>query len=202
MDCPESYNLRPEPDGALHWEYDVPLRKNKRMISIYLSVIAIVMAILLLVFGLACRSLAEFCMIISQLWWIFAIIIGIFVISWLLCLPVYGSSFHMIYELHQDGVLAMQGKAEAGKTEILRIMTAAAGVASGKPRSHRNILSGFRPYQFVFYSEISSMELRPEADLILLKGPLTICDLYVSEKDFRQVSSELSLRCKKLTDNA
>lgn len=196
-----SNNITMCPDGKYRWVYELDLYTTTAIIkevwrAIVIS-IAIVIALMLLFFAIE-GDFMEGLQFIGEL---AGILFGIFLVlsiaGYLLFAFIIGGKYCALFEMDEDGINNKALEKHVKKAELIGLITALAGIASGRPGVvGTGILGATRTSMYTSFDDVKELELLPKQHLIRVNETLSRNQVYAEDEDFAFVAEYLKAHCK------
>ena len=191
--------MKPCEDGKYRWAYEFDMLRNPIIILTIWKIFILVLLGIWLVFGaFHIKDMGLIEAYAAQTKELLIPLVILFVLSiagYLILAGVYGWKYCVLFEMDDEGIHHIQMEKQFKKAEALGWLTAAAGMASGKPgAAGSGLLAATRNELYSSFSNVRRISVRRTYHAIKLNAPLNHNQVYVSPEDFDFVLSFITER--------
>ena len=199
----ESENITMCSDGKYRWVYELNLYKNPAIIKEVGRVMLISLVIVLaLIFAFqmidGIGTFAEKLQFVVELAGILIVILVVItILGYLLYSYMMGGTYCALFEMDEDGINNKALEKHVKKAELIGVITALAGIASGRPGVvGTGILGATRTSMYSSFDDVKELEILPKQHLIRVNETLSRNQVYAEDEDFAFVAEYLKAHCK------
>lgn len=188
-------------DNKYRWAYELPMMKSFAILSTVWKVLGIALCVPLLItlFAPPVASVSDALRIIGVFALIFAGLLVLSLIAYIIVAAVYGWKYCVLFEMDEQGIVHKQMDRQVEKSQVLAAITAAAGVAAGSPTTAgTGLLAASKSSQYTRFEFVKRARFRKKQHLIKLDYPFSHNQIYVGDEDFDFVADYIRSHCPKL----
>ena len=191
--------IEKSPDGVYRWVYEFNMLKNPMILLTVWKIFALILAGMWAFFGLLNlrdMSFAEaFFGEAKALALPAAILLVLSLLAYAILAGIYGWKYCVLFEMDEEGVRHIQMEKQFKKAQAVGWLTAAAGLAAGKPgTAGAGLLSAAKNESATKFSAVRKMKVFPAMHTIKLDSPLNHNQIYAEGEDFDFVLEYISRR--------
>lgn len=186
-------------DGVYRWVYEFNMLKNPMILLTVWKIFALILAGMWAFFGLLNlrdMSFAEaFLTEAKALALPAAILLVLSLMGYAILAGIYGWKYCVLFEMDEEGVRHIQMEKQFKKAQAVGWLTAAAGLAAGKPgAAGAGLLSAAKNESSTRFSAVRKMKAFPSMHTIKLDSPMNHNQIYAEGEDFDFVLEYISRR--------
>lgn len=172
--------------NSMKWTYRYDALKNPSWIIQMLKLLGVTYAIIIAAFMFAdARNIIG---LIAANWIIFAFILGVYVLSYMIYLLFFGRIFIYIYECDGDVINTYESKVTRSKFREIEVALTAFVKATGEGAAEVGTLIGAMELgRTINLKDIHSITPVPKDDRIDISGLLIKASIYAEKKDYSRV---------------
>ncbi len=197
----KSKNITMCNDGKYRWVYELDLYKTTVIIKEVWRAILISIAIVIALMFIFVTMEGDFMEALRFIGESVAILCGIFlvlsIVGYLIFAYIIGGKYCALFEMDEDGINNKALEKHVKKAELIGVITALAGIASGRPGVvGTGILGASRTSMYTSFDDVKELEILPKQHLIRVNETLSRNQVYAEDEDFSFVAEYLKAHCK------
>lgn len=151
----------------MQWKISVPIFRNTIILKQLGVAIGIPFGLVVMIIGFTSEE-SHYTL------YALGLIVGLFVLTWLLIMVVYQGKYEVEFVLNGDGILYQTQAEQRKKNRFINTLTVLLGLFFGKPATAgAGMLAQSRQEVFLRWNRITWVKYRPLSHTILLGGGLT-----------------------------
>jgi len=187
-------------DGVLRWTYLMNMWRNPTILITTMKVVLLAAAVpvlLVVVLALVENGVREGLDVLSVVFpYVFGIMLALLMLAYPLIAILKGGKYCVVFEMDDEGVKHIQMDKQFRKNQVLSMLTALAGLASGNPQAAgAGLLAGTKRSTYSKFSKVKTIIARPRRHVIHVNESLVRNQVYAANRDFERILDHLTSHC-------